>query len=95
MESEHQSETIEQWYEQSINLNINQRESRQEKKRLQERREQRPQTLRQNTTGTQWQQMSQPQVWPRRQKAPQQWMLTEPALMEGVEKTNEVIVCPN
>jgi len=34
-------------------------------------------------------------VWPRRQEAPQQQALVEPAPMEGVERTNVAIVCPN
>jgi len=35
------------------------------------------------------------QVWPRRQKAPQQQVLTGPVPMERVERTNMVMVCPN
>ena len=36
--------------------------------------------------------MAWPQVWLRRQEASQQWMLTRPALMEGVERTNAVMI---
>jgi len=39
--------------------------------------------------------MPQSQVWPRRQKASQQQVLTGSALMEGVERTNAVMVCLN
>jgi len=35
------------------------------------------------------------QVWPRRQKASQQQVPTGPALIERVERTNMVMVCPN
>ena len=35
-----------------------------------------------------------PQVWPRRQKTPQQQVLAGPAPIEGVEKMNAVIVRP-
>jgi len=39
--------------------------------------------------------MSQPQTWLRRQEILQQQIPTEPALMEGIERTNVVIVYPN
>ena len=39
--------------------------------------------------------MSQPQAWPRRQEVPQQWIPTEPTLMEKVERTNMMMVYPN
>jgi len=32
-----------------------------------------------------------PQVWPKKQKIPQQWVSMGPALMEGVKRTNAVI----
>jgi len=36
-----------------------------------------------------------PQVWPRRQKMPQQWILAGSAPMEEVKRTNTVMMCPN
>jgi len=39
--------------------------------------------------------MSQPQVWPRRQEASPQQAQAEPVPIEGVERMNTVIVCPN
>ena len=36
--------------------------------------------------------LPQPQVWPRRQKMPQQLILTEPAPMEGIERINTTMV---
>jgi len=35
-----------------------------------------------------------PQVWPKRQEVPQQWVLTEYASMEDIERTNAVMVHP-
>ena len=35
-----------------------------------------------------------PQVWPRRQEVPQQQVQTGLALIEGVERTNAVMACP-
>jgi len=33
-------------------------------------------------------------VWQRRQEIPPQQTITEPTLMEGVERTNVMILCP-
>ena len=57
-------------------------------------RDNRALALRFNNNKVQWQQLPQPQIWPRRQKIPQQQVLTGPALIKRVERTNVVIVCP-
>jgi len=36
--------------------------------------------------------MPQPLVWQRRQEMPPQWVTTGPAPMEGIERTNVVVV---
>ena len=33
-----------------------------------------------------------PQIWPRRQETPQQWILTRPGPIEGVERTNAAMM---
>ena len=58
-------------------------------KRLREQQEQeRPASKQQE------QQMPQPQVQQKRQEMPPQWVITEPALIEGVERTEAVMVHP-
>jgi len=38
--------------------------------------------------------MPQPQVWQRRQEMPPQWVITRPTPMEGVERIDVVMICP-
>ena len=89
---------IKQWYKQVVNLNRYWRESQREKKRLKGRQKIEAQASRlnalANTSEAQRQQMSQPQVWLQRQEVQQQ-MLTEPILMEAIERTNVVVVYLN
>ena len=68
MKLEYQPRSIKQWYERMSNLNRYQRESKKKKERLQRRGEIGAQAPRQNTTEAQQQQLSQPQVWPRREE---------------------------
>jgi len=75
-----------------IALDRNWRESRKEEERLRKRQEQGP---RQNQQEVFRQQIPQPQVWLRRQEAPQQQIPTGPVPMKGVERTNAVMVHPN
>ena len=76
--------SIEQWYRRATALDRNWRESRREKERL-----------RKKEVGTQKQEQRQslprPLVWQRRQPLPQQ-ATTGPAPMEGIERTNAVVV---
>jgi len=85
MEAENQPSSIEQWYRRAIALDWNWRESRREEKRLREKKEQ----------GAPKQELQQilprPLVWQRRQQPPQQ-VTTGPALIEGVKRTNAVVV---
>jgi len=37
--------------------------------------------------------MPQPLVWQRRQEMPPQWITTRPALVEGVERMDAVMIC--
>ena len=86
MESENPPTSIEQWYRRATALDRNWRESRREEERLKKkevgggapRQEQR-------------QSLPRPLVWQRRQPLPQQ-ATTGPAPMEGVEKTNVVVI---
>ena len=68
MKSEQQPGSIEQWYDKTIVLDRNQRESRREKERLRERKDNGIPALRLNDAEVLRQQMSQPQVWPKRQE---------------------------
>jgi len=86
MEVENPPASIEHWYKRATALDRNWRESKREEKRLRGKKE---------TTGgapkqEQRQIMPRPLVWQRRQ-IPQQ-VTTEPALMEGIERTNAVVV---
>ena len=81
-----------QQYKRVTNLNRHWKKSRREEEKLRGRREMKAQVLRANTSGAQQQQLPQPQVWPRRQKIPQQQILVGPALMEKVEKMNIAVV---
>ena len=87
MEAENLPTSIENWYRRVMALDRNWRESRREEERLRGKKE---------TTGNipkqeQQQILLQPLVWQRRQMLPQQ-ATTGPAPMEGVEKTNTVVV---
>jgi len=87
MKAENQPGSIEQWYRRAMALDRNWRESRREEEKLKERREQ--------TGGAprleQRQILPRPLVWQRRQM-PSQQATTRPTLMEGVERTNAVMV---
>jgi len=87
MEAENQPGSIEQWYKRATALDGNWRESRREEKKLKGRREQMGGTPKLE----QRQILPQPLVWQRRQMPPQQ-VTTRPALVEGVERTNAVMV---
>jgi len=87
MESENPPASIEQWYRRATALDRNWRESRREEERLQGKKEQGGGAPKQE----QRQSLPQPLVWQRRQTLPQQ-ATTRPALMEGVERTNVVVV---
>jgi len=85
MEAENPPTSIEQWYRRATALNRNWRESRREEERLRGKKEQ---------GGVQKQErqnLPQPLVWQRRQPLPQQ-ATTGPAPMEGIERTNMVVV---
>ena len=90
MKFKQQPSSIEQWYDRVITLDRNQRESRREEKRLRGQQEQGQQAPRQKNRKTQLQQLPWPQVWPRRQEAPQQQVQAGPTPMEEVERTNVV-----
>ena len=89
MEVENQLATIEHWFRRAIILDRNYRESRREEERLREKKEtNRALAPRTNQQGAPGQSLLWSQVWPRRQKTPQQQVPTGPAPMEGVERTN-------
>ena len=87
MEAENLPTSIEQWYRRATALDRNWRESRKEEERLRGRREQGGGAPKQE----QRQSLPRPLVWQRRQPLPQQ-ATTGPAPMEGVERTNVVVV---
>ena len=82
MEAENPPASIEQWYRRVTALDRNWRESRKEEERLRKK---------EVGGGVQKQSLPRPLVWQRRQPLPQQ-ATTGPAPMEGVEKTNTVVV---
>ena len=84
MEAENSPTSIEQWYRRATALDRNWRESRREEERLKKK---------EVGGGKQEQRqiLPRPLVWQRRQPLPQQ-ATTGPALMEGVERTNAVVV---
>ena len=84
MEAENPPTSIEQWYRRATALDRNWRESRREEERLKKK---------EVGGGKQEQRQSLPRplVWQRRQPLPQQ-ATTGPAPMEGVERTNTVVV---
>jgi len=85
MESENPPSSIEQWYRRATALDRNWRESRREEERLKKKEG--------GNAPKQGQQQSLPRplVWQRRQPLPQQ-AATGPAPMEGIERTNAVVV---
>ena len=86
MEVENPPTSIEQWYRRAVALDRNWRESRREEERLRGKKEVGGGTQKQER-----QNLPRPLVWQRRQPLPQQ-ATTGPALMEGVERTNAVVV---
>ena len=82
MEAENLPASIEQWYRRATALDRNWRESRKEEERLRKK---------EVGGGVQKQSLPRPLVWQRRQPMPQQ-ATTVPAPMEGVERTNAVVV---
>ena len=87
IEAENQLGFIEQWYRRAMALDWNWRESRREEERLRGKKEQERGALKQE----QRQILPQPLVWQKMQMPPQQ-VTTGPAPMEGVERTNAVVV---
>jgi len=84
MEVENLPTSIEQWYRRATALDRNWRESRREEERLRKKEGGGvPKQERQN--------LPRPLVWQRRQPLPQQ-ATTGPAPMEGIERTNAVVV---
>ena len=85
MEAENPPASIEQWYRRATALDRNWRESRKEEKRLREKKEAGGGIPKQEK-----QSLPRPLVWQRRQMPQQATM--GPAPMEGVERTNAVVV---
>ena len=86
MEAENLPTSIENWYRRATALDRNWRESRREEERLRGKKEQGGGALKQE----QKQSLPRPLMWQRRQM-PQQ-ATTGPAPMEGVERTNAVVI---
>ena len=86
MEAENSPTSIENWYRRATALDRNWRESRREKERLRGKREGGGGGPKQEK-----QSLPRPLVWQRRQLLPQQATIG-PAPMEGVERTNAVVV---
>jgi len=82
MEAENPPTSIENWYRRVTALDRNWRESRREEERLRKK---------EGGKQEQRQSLPQPLVWQRRQPLPQQ-ATTGPAPMEGVERTNAMVV---
>jgi len=87
MKAENPLASIEQWYRRATALDRNRRESRKEEEQLRGKKEQGGGAPKQE----QRQIMPRPLVWQRRQQPPQQ-VTTGPAPIEGVERTNVVVV---
>jgi len=85
MESENPPTSIEQWYRRATALDRNWRESRREEERLKKKE------VGEGVPKQERQSLSQPLVWQRRQPLPQQATIG-PAPMEGIERTNAVVV---
>ena len=86
MEAENPPTSIENWYRRATALDRNWRESRKEEERLRGKKEGGGGGPKQEK-----QSLPQPLVWQRRQPVPQQATIG-PAPMEGVERTNAVVV---
>jgi len=86
MEAENLPTSIENWYRRATALDRNWRESRREEERLREKKEAMGSAPKQE----QRQNLPRPLVWQRRQMPQQATM--GPAPMEGVERTNAVVV---
>ena len=86
MEAENPPNSIENWYRRATALDRNWRESRREEERLRGKKE----TMGGAPKQEQRQNLPRPLVWQRRQ--PPQQATTGPAPMEGVERTNAVVV---
>ena len=86
MEAENPPTSIENWYRRATALDRNWRESRREEERLRGKKE----TMGGAPKQEQRQNLPRPLVWQRRQ--PPQQATTGPAPMEGVERTNAVVV---
>jgi len=87
MEAENPPTSIENWYRRATALDRNWRESRREEERLRGKKEMMGGAPKQE----QKQSLPRPLVWQRRQPLPQQ-ATTGPAPMEGVKRTNAVVV---
>jgi len=85
METENPLSFIEQWYRRATALDRNWRESRREEERL------RKKEVGGGVQKQERQSLPRPLVWQRRQPLPQQ-ATTVPVLMEGIERTNAVVV---
>ena len=85
MEAENPPVSIENWYRRATALDRNWRESRREEERLRKKK------VGEGTQKQERQSLPRPLVWQRRQPLPQQ-VTTGPAPMEGVERTNAVVV---
>ena len=85
IEAENPLASIEQWYKRATALDRNWRESRREEERL------RKKEVGGGGQKQERQSLPRPLVWQRRQPLPQQ-VTTGPAPMEGVERTNVVVV---
>ena len=85
MEAENPPASIEQWYRRVTALDRNWRESRREEERLRKKEAGGIQKQEQRTS------LPRPLVWQRRQPLPQQATIG-PAPLEGVERTNAVVV---
>ena len=86
MEAENLPTSIEQWYRRATALDRNWRESRREEERMRGRKEGEGAPKQE-----QKQNLLQPLVWQRRQPLPQQ-VTMGPAPMEGIERTNAVVM---
>jgi len=85
MEVENPPTSIEQWYRRVTALDRNWQESRREEERLKKKK------IGGGTQKQERQSLPRPLVWQRRQPLPQQ-AITGPAPMEGIERTNAVVV---
>ena len=86
MEVENPLTSIEQWYRRATALDRNWRENRREEKRLRGKKEAGEGRQKQEK-----QSLPRPLVWQRRQPMPQQ-VIIGPAPMEGIKRTNAVVM---